>query len=138
LATGAARGADPLRRRGIVAVIPQLGETERHGKVELKRRHHLSSAKPDREIFARAARGHRGSRTGCAGPWTRCPATTLRSGHGPEGVAVVKHMALNPLRRAVPSTGLKNRRKLAGWASLASTASSSTPRKSVHPIALPA
>lgn len=62
----------------------------------------------------------------------------LRSGHGPEGVVVVNHMALNPLRRAVPSTGFKDRRKLAGGASLVSTASSSAPRKSVHPLALSA
>ena len=39
----------------------------------------------------------------------------LRSGHGPENMAVVKHMALNLLRRAKPATSLKNRRKLAGW-----------------------
>jgi hypothetical protein len=39
----------------------------------------------------------------------------LRSGHGPENMAVVKHMALNLLCQAKPTTSLKNRRKLAGW-----------------------
>jgi hypothetical protein len=45
----------------------------------------------------------------------RRPLARLRTGHGPENMAVVKHMAMNPLRRAEPATGLKNRRKLAGW-----------------------
>ena len=39
----------------------------------------------------------------------------LRTGHGPENMAVVKHMAMNILRQAKPTTSLKNRRKLAGW-----------------------
>ena len=39
----------------------------------------------------------------------------LRTGHGPENMAVVKHMAMNLLRQARASTSLKNRRKLAGW-----------------------
>ena len=39
----------------------------------------------------------------------------LRTGHGPQNMAVVKHMALNLLRDAKPTTSLKNRRKLAGW-----------------------
>ncbi len=39
----------------------------------------------------------------------------LRTGHGPANMAVIKHMAINLLRRAEPTTSLKNRRKLAGW-----------------------
>ena len=39
----------------------------------------------------------------------------LRTGHGPENMAVVKHMAMNLVRQAAPTTSLKNRRKLAGW-----------------------
>ncbi len=39
----------------------------------------------------------------------------LRTGHGPQNMAVVKHIALNLLRDAKPTTSLKNRRKLAGW-----------------------
>ena len=41
--------------------------------------------------------------------------TRLRTGHGPEIMAVGKHMALNILRHAEPTTSLKIRRKLAGW-----------------------
>ena len=39
----------------------------------------------------------------------------LRTGHGPENMAVVRHMALNLLSQAKPNTSLKNRRKRAGW-----------------------
>ena len=39
----------------------------------------------------------------------------LRTGHAPENMAVVKHMALNLLHQAKPTTCLKNRRKRAGW-----------------------
>ena len=39
----------------------------------------------------------------------------LRTGHAPANMAVVKHMALNLLTQARPTTSLKNRRKRAGW-----------------------
>ena len=39
----------------------------------------------------------------------------LRTGHGPENMAVVRHMALNLLSQAKPTTSLKNRRKRAAW-----------------------
>jgi hypothetical protein len=41
--------------------------------------------------------------------------TGLRTGHTPENMAVVKHMAMNLLCQAKPTTSLKNRRKRAGW-----------------------
>ncbi len=40
--------------------------------------------------------------------------TRLRTGHGPENMAVVKHMASNILRQTEPTTSLKIRRKFAG------------------------
>src|SRR3712207_375326 len=70
------------RRHPDEIVFPDLttiamveSETERHGKVELERRYHLSSAKLDPEIFALGARPL-GARTGCTGSWTWCSATT--------------------------------------------------------------
>ncbi len=39
----------------------------------------------------------------------------LRTGHAPENMAVVRHMAVNLLRQAAPSVSLKNRRERAGW-----------------------
>jgi predicted transposase YbfD/YdcC len=92
--------------------------TERLGKVEQERRYHLGSARLDPETFARAARGHWGIENQLH--WVldvvfRDDLARLRSGHGPENMAVVKPMAMNLLRQAQPTTSLKNRRKLAGW-----------------------
>jgi predicted transposase YbfD/YdcC len=39
----------------------------------------------------------------------------LKTGYGPQNMAVVKHMATNLPNAAKPTTSLKNRRKLAGW-----------------------
>jgi predicted transposase YbfD/YdcC len=93
-------------------------ETERDGKVLRERRYYLGSAKLDAETFARAVRAHWGIENRLH--WTldvvfRDDLARLRSGHGPENMAVVKHMALNLLSQARPTTSLKNRRKLAGW-----------------------
>jgi predicted transposase YbfD/YdcC len=93
-------------------------ETERDGKITRERRYYLGSAKLDAEIFARAVRAHWGIENRLH--WTldvvfRDDLARLRSGHGPENMAVVKHMALSLLQQAKPTTSLKNRRKLAGW-----------------------
>jgi predicted transposase YbfD/YdcC len=92
--------------------------TERDGKVEQERRYYLSSAKLDPKTFARAVRGHWGIENRLH--WVldvvfRDDLARLRTGHGPENIAVVRHMALNLLRQAKPTTSLKNRRKLAAW-----------------------
>ncbi len=39
----------------------------------------------------------------------------LRTGYGPENMAVVKHMALSLLNRTAKTDSLKTRRKRAGW-----------------------
>jgi hypothetical protein len=39
----------------------------------------------------------------------------LRNRHGPHNMAIVRHMALNLLSGAKPTTSFKNRRKKAGW-----------------------
>ena len=93
-------------------------ETERGGKVERERRYYLGSAKLSAETFARAVRAHWGVENNLH--WTldvvfRDDLARLRTGHGPENMAVVRHMALNLLSQAKPNTSLKNRRKRAGW-----------------------
>lgn len=39
----------------------------------------------------------------------------LRTGHGPENMAIVKHMALNLLNVSAKTDSFKTRRKRAGW-----------------------
>lgn len=93
-------------------------ETERNGRVQHERRYYLGSAKLDAATFARAVRAHWGVENNLH--WTldvvfRDDLARLRTRHGPENMAVVRHMALNLLQQAKPTTSLKNRRKLAGW-----------------------
>ena len=92
--------------------------TERDGKTLHERRYYLSSAKLDAKTFARAVRAHWGIENRLH--WVldvvfHDDLARLRTGHGPENMAVVRHMAINLLRSAKPTTSLKNRRKLAGW-----------------------
>jgi predicted transposase YbfD/YdcC len=92
--------------------------TERGGEVERQRRYYLASAKLDAPAFASAVRGHRGIENRLH--WVldvvfKDDLSRLRTGYGPENMAVVRHMAANLLRQAKPTVSLKNRRKRAGW-----------------------
>ena len=93
-------------------------ETERGGKLERERRYYLCSARLDAATFARAVRGHWGIENRLH--WVldvvfKDDLSRLRTGHAPENMAFVRHMATNLLHRAKPTTSLKNRRKRAGW-----------------------
>lgn len=93
-------------------------ETERNGKTSRERRYYLSSARLDAKTFAKAVRAHWGIENRLH--WVldvvfHDDLARLRTGNGPENMAVVKHIAINLLRTAKPTTSLKNRRKLAGW-----------------------
>jgi predicted transposase YbfD/YdcC len=103
---------------GLAMIGMVESETERHGKVALERRYYLGSARLDAAAFARAVRGHWGIENRLH--WVldvvfKDDRSRLRTGHAPENMAVVRHMAVNLLRQAAPSTSLKNRRKRAGW-----------------------
>jgi predicted transposase YbfD/YdcC len=93
-------------------------ETERNGNVSRERRYYLCSATLDAQTFARAVRAHWGIENRLH--WVldvvfHDDLARLRTGHGPENMAIIKHIAINLLRTAKPTTSLKNRRKLAGW-----------------------
>ncbi len=103
---------------GLAVIAMVETETERDGKTSRIQRYDLSSARLDAKTFARAVR--------CLWQienrlhWIldvvfHDDLTRLRTGHGPENMAVIKHMAMNLIRQAKPTTSLKNRRKLAGW-----------------------
>ncbi len=112
------RYPDEVAFPGLAMIGMVESRTERDGKAERRRRYYLCSARLDARTFARAGRGHWGIENRLH--WVldvvfRDDLARLRTGHGPATMAVVKHMALNLLRRAKPAISLKNRRKLAGW-----------------------
>ena len=91
-------------------------EVERNAKIERERRYYLSSAKLDAKTFARAVRDHWGIENRLH--WVldvvfHDDLARLRSAHGPENMAVVKHMAMNLVRKPNDRHSLKVRRKLA-------------------------
>jgi predicted transposase YbfD/YdcC len=103
---------------GLAAIAMVEAEVERDGRTTLSRRFYLSSALLDAHAFARAVRAHWGVENRLH--WVmdvvfHDDLARLRTGYGPENMAVVKHMAVNLVRKASPTTSLKNRRKLAGW-----------------------
>lgn len=117
LATDRRHPGEP-RFPGLATVMMVEAEVERDGKTSTARRYYLSSAKLDVATFARAVRAHWGIENRLH--WVldvvfHDDLARLRTGHGAENMATVKHMAINLLRQAKPNTSLKNRRKLAAW-----------------------
>src|SRR5690606_13710458 len=79
-------------------------------------RYYISSATLDAKAFAAAVRAHWGIENRLH--WVldvvfHDDLARLRSGHGPQNMAVVKHMAMNIIRHPKDKHSLKNRRKLA-------------------------
>jgi predicted transposase YbfD/YdcC len=103
---------------GLAAIAMVEATVERDGKRTIARRYYLASAALDACTFAQAVRAHWGIENRLH--WVmdvvfRDDLARLRTGHGPENMATVRHMAINLVRQAKPTTSLKNRRKLAGW-----------------------
>jgi predicted transposase YbfD/YdcC len=103
---------------GLAMIAMVESRTEREGKLTRERRYYLSSARLDAAAFAQAVRGHWGIENRLH--WVldvvlRDDLSRLRSGHAPENMAAIRHMATNLLHHAKPTTSLKNRRKRAGW-----------------------
>jgi predicted transposase YbfD/YdcC len=103
---------------GLAMVGMVESTTEREGRTSCERRYHLASARLDAGSFAHAVRAHWGIENRLH--WRldvvfKDDLARLRTGHGPENMAVVRHMAMTLLRPAKPTSSLKNRRKRAGW-----------------------
>ena len=89
---------------------------ERGGRLERERRYYLSSAKLDAKTFAHAVRARWGVENRLH--WVldvvfHDDLARLRTGHGPQNMAVVGHMAMNLVRNPKDRHSLKVRRKLA-------------------------
>ncbi len=110
------RYADEPRFPHLAMIARVDTEVERNGKIEREKRYYLSSARLDAKTFARAVRAHWGIENRLH--WVldvvfHDDLARLRSGHGPENMAVVKHMAINLVRKPKDKHSLKVRRKLA-------------------------
>ena len=103
---------------GLAAIVMVEAEVERDGKTSTARRYYLSSTQLDAATFARAVRAHWGIENRLH--WVldvvfRDDLARLRTGHGPENMATVRHMAMNLVREAHGRHSLKVRRKKAAW-----------------------
>jgi predicted transposase YbfD/YdcC len=89
---------------------------ERAGKIERERRYYLSSATLDAKTFAAAVRAHWHIENRLH--WVldvvfHDDLARLRTGNGPQNMAIVRHFAMNILRKPHDNHSLKVRRKLA-------------------------
>ena len=103
---------------GLKAIARVEAEVEAGGRTTLARRYYLCSAALDAQTFARAVRAHWGVENRLH--WVldvvfHDDLARLRTGHGPENMAIVRHMAINLLNKTTKTDSLKTRRKRAGW-----------------------
>ena len=110
------RFPDERRFPNLTTIAMVQSHTERGGKTETEQRYYLSSARLDAKTFAHAVRAHWGVENRLH--WVldvvfHDDLARLRSGHGPQNMAIVKHMAINLIRHPKDRHSLKNRRKLA-------------------------
>ena len=101
-------------RLAMIAMVQTA--TERAGKLEREKRYYLSSARLDAKSLAAAVRAHWGIENRLH--WVldvvfHDDLARLRTGFGPQNMAVVKHIAMNLIRQPKDRHSLKNRRKLA-------------------------
>ena len=93
-------------------------EVERAGTTSIARRYYLASTERDATSFAHAVRAHWEIENRLH--WVLDVVfpddlARLRTGHGPENMATVRHMAVNLVRDARGRHSLKVRRKKAAW-----------------------
>lgn len=103
---------------GLKAIAMVETEVEQNGKISRERRFYISSLTLDAELFARAVREHWHIENRLH--WIldvvfHEDLSRLRSGHGPQNMATVRHIASNLLRRPKDKHSLKVRRKSAAW-----------------------
>ena len=116
--TGDRRHPGEPRFPGLAVVGMVAAEVERAGTTSIARRYDLSSMALDAATFARAVRAHRGIENRLH--WVldvvfRDDLARLRTRHGPENMATIRHMAVNLVRDAHGKHSLKVRRKKAAW-----------------------
>lgn len=112
------RYADEPRFPGLAMIGMVESRVERGGTIAHERRYYLASARLDAATFARAVRAHWGVENRLH--WVldvvfHDDLARLRTGHGPENMAIVRHIGMNLLRSTKATASLKVRRKKAAW-----------------------
>ena len=107
---------DEPRFPGLAMIAMVETKVEQQGRISRERRYYLSSAKLDAAAFAAAVRAHWHIENRLH--WVldvvfHDDLARLRSGHGPQNMATVKHMAMNLVRNPDDKHSLKVRRKRA-------------------------
>jgi predicted transposase YbfD/YdcC len=110
--------AEDSRFPGIKTIAMVESRVERDGKTSCERRYYISSAVLLVALFANAVRCHWHIENRLH--WVldvifHEDLSRLRTGHGPQNMATIRHMAMNLLRSSQPNKSLKVRRKLASW-----------------------
>ena len=103
---------------GLTMIGMVESETTRNGVTSVERRYYLCSAAFTALMFAAIVRAHWGIENrlhwvlDVAFDEDQC---RLRTGHGPENMSIIRHMAMNLLATTKTRSSLKVRRKRAGW-----------------------
>ena len=112
------RYSGELKFPGLAIIGMIETETTRGGTVEHARRYYLCSKPLDAATFAEVVRAHWGVENrlhwvlDVAFDEDQC---RLRTGNGPENMAIFRHIAMNLMRSTKTRSSLKVRRKKAGW-----------------------
>ena len=109
-------GAPRFSKLTTIAMVES--RIERGDKVETERRSYISSRALSAAAFAEAARGHWAIENNLH--WSLDTTfgedlSRLRTGHGAKNMAVVRHFALNLVRKVADKRSIKRRRKRAAW-----------------------
>ena len=116
--SGDRRYPDEPRFARLTAIAMVEATVESKGQTSTARRYYISSAPLTALRLAQAVRLHWGIEN-CL-HWVldvtfKEDQSRLRAGHGAKNMAVVRHFAINIVRRAQDRRSIKTRRKLAGW-----------------------